>query len=132
MKNNLFGLVLICEYIQIACIFIEIYKGKVTGSVRKQFWVSSVTTSILNIMWVSDGYYTGKFRVIAIAAVLLYVIFSGLLIRQRRGEEEKESQDDCEAELETAQLRKAILIMLIWLAVAMLILLDPFEFLREL
>lgn len=50
MKNNLFGLVLICEYIQIASIFIEIYKGKVTGSVRKQFWVSSVTTSILNIM----------------------------------------------------------------------------------
>lgn len=132
MKNNLFGLVLICEYIQIACIFIEIYKGKVTQSVRKQFWVSSVTFSILNIMWVSDGYYTGKFSVIAIVAVLLYIISSGFLIRQRRGEGKKEPQDDCEAELEIGQIRKAILIMLIWLAVAMLILLDPFEFLRGL
>ena len=83
-------------------------------------------------MWVSDGYYTGKFSVIAIVAVLLYVISSGFLIRQRRGEGKKEPQDDCEAELEIGQIRKAILIMLIWLAVAMLILLDPFEFLRGL
>ena len=130
MKNNLFGVVLICEYIQIACIFIGIYKGKITERERKQFWAFSVIGSVMNITAVSAGHYTGKFRVIAIAAVLLYVISSGLLIRQRRGG--KETQDDCEAELETGQIRKAILIMLIWLAVAMLILLDPFEFLRGL
>ena len=130
MKNNLFGVVLICEYIQIACIFIGIYKGKIKERERKQFWAFSVIGSVMNITAVSAGHYTGKFRVIAIAAVLLYVISSGLLIRQRRGG--KETQDDCEAELETGQIRKAILIMLIWLAVAMLILLDPFEFLRGL
>ena len=132
MKNNLFGIVLICEYIQIAYIFIGIYKGKITERERKQFWAFSVIGSVMNITAVSAGHYTGKFSVIAIAAVLLYVISSGFLIRQRRGEGKKEPQDDCEAELEIGQIRKAILIMLIWLAVAMLILLDPFEFLREL
>lgn len=84
MKNDLFGIVLICEYVQIISALIEIRRQKITEKEANLILFCSVIFSIMNITGVSAAYYTRWFSAFAILAVICYAFIFVRVLRWKK------------------------------------------------